>query len=894
MRQDVRLLGDILGEVIRDSAGPELLADVEHLRHAVIGARRGARDARDASAGEEIAALVASWSLDRAELVARAFGVYFHLANLAEEHQRIRNLRERDDGSEPMRESLAAAVAELGHDVGPEHLTELLASLRVHLVLTAHPTEARRRAVVSALRRISELLDALDDPRMGTADRAETRRVLQENIDLLWRTSQLRIKAMDPIDEVRTVMAAFDETLFQVVPVVYRELDRALAGQNLASTPVPAFLKFGSWVGADRDGNPYVTAQVTREAATIQAEHALRALEATTTRIGRALTLHEALAPPAAGLRRALAAAAAAHPELLAEITARSPQEPYRSYLLYTAQRLAATRVRHADLAYPGPAEFLADLRVVQASLAAAGAAKQAFGELQHLIWQAETFGFHLAGLEVRQHSEVHARTLAELRAAGPPGIDHGVTQGSVPGSADGGGWSAETEEVLATFRAVAWIQDRFGLDACRRYVVSFTRSADDIATVYELARYAMADGRVPELDVVPLFESAADLTNAPDVLTGMLALPPVARRLAANGRRLEAMLGYSDSAKELGPASATLRLFDTQARLAEWAATHQVRLTLFHGRGGALGRGGGPAGRAVLAQAPGSVNGSFKVTEQGEVIFARYGQPVIAKRHLEQVSSSVLLASSPRIADRNAAAAAAYRGVADRIDAVARAAFRALVEADGFADWFARISPLGEIGELRIGSRPAKRGLAPAQPGAVATIDLADLRAIPWVFAWSQTRMNLPGWFGLGSGLTAIIEADGIEELQLAYREWPLFGVLLDNAAMSLAKTDRLIGARYLALGGREDLSERVLAEYDLTRRLVLSVTGHDRLLADRPVLSRAVALRDPYVDALSYLQLRALGTLREPLPEGERERLERFLLLTVNGVAAGLQNTG
>jgi phosphoenolpyruvate carboxylase len=890
MRTDVRLLGDILGEVIRDSAGPDLLADVEHLRHAVIEARQGARDA---SAGDEIAALVASWSLERAELVARAFTVYFHLANLAEEHQRIRNLRERDDGSGPMRESLAAAVAELGHDVGPGHLQELLASLRVHLVLTAHPTEARRRAVVSAVRRISELLDALDDPRMGTADRAETRRVLQENIDLLWRTSQLRIKAMDPIDEVRTVMAVFDETLFQIVPVVYRELDRALAGQTSGqvSSPVPAFLRFGSWVGADRDGNPFVTAQVTREAATIQAEHALGALETATTRIGRALTLHEALAPPAAALRRALAAASAAHPELLAEITARSPQEPYRTYLLYVAQRLAATRVRHADLAYRGPAECLADLRVVQASLAAAGAAKQAFGEVQHLIWQVETFGFHLAGLEVRQHSEVHARALAELRAAGPP------DDGALDGALVGGGVSAETEEVLATFRAVAWIQDRFGTEACRRYVVSFTRSADDIAAVHELCRYAMAGGRVPELDVVPLFESAADLTNAPDVLTGMLAIPAVTQRLAANGRKLEAMLGYSDSAKELGPASATLRLFDAQAKLADWAATHQVRLTLFHGRGGALGRGGGPAGRAVLAQAPGSVNGSFKVTEQGEVIFARYGQQVIAKRHLEQVSSAVLLASSPRIADRNAAAAAAYRGVADRIDAAARAAFRALVEADGFAGWFARISPLGEIGQLRIGSRPAKRGLnqeSSARPGAVATIDLADLRAIPWVFAWSQTRMNLPGWFGLGTGLAAIIDADGVEELQLAYREWPLFGVLIDNAAMSLAKTDRLIGARYLALGGRDDLTERVLAEYDLTRRLVLTVTDHDRLLADRPVLSRAVALRDPYVDALSYLQLRALATLRGPLPDTERERLERLLLLTVNGVAAGLQNTG
>jgi phosphoenolpyruvate carboxylase len=322
-----------------------------------------------------------------------------------------------------------------------------------------------------------------------------------------------------------------------------------------------------------------------------------------------------------------------------------------------------------------------------------------------------------------------------------------------------------------------------------------------------------------------------------------------------------------------------------------------------------------------VLAQAPGSVNGSFKVTEQGEVIFARYGQQAIAKRHLEQVGSAVLLASSARIAERTAAAARTYSDVAARIDAAACAAFRRLVEADGFADWFARISPLGEIGGLRIGSRPAKRGLRPAGsvpapasggsvpapasggsvPGAASgggpapAMDLADLRAIPWVFAWSQTRMNLPGWFGLGSGLAAVADAEGPDVLRRAYRAWPLFGVLLENAEMSLAKTDRLIGARYLALGGREDLTEMVLAEYDRTRRLVLTVTGHDRLLANRHVLSRAVSLRDPYVDALSYLQLRALTALRDTDPEDdERERLERLLLLTVNGVAAGLQNTG
>jgi phosphoenolpyruvate carboxylase len=917
MRRDVRLLGDILGEVIRDSdpeTGPELLADVERLRRAVIAARRRERDAWNAAVprpgepmadpvGDEIAELVASWSLDRAEQVARAFTVYFHLVNLAEEHQRIRILLERDSGHEPVRESLAAAVAAISREAGREHVTELLGSLRVHLVLTAHPTEARRRAVVAALRRISELLTVVDDHRAGGAGHAEARRALREHIDLLWRTSQLRVQAMDPIDEVRAVMAVFDETLFRVVPTVYRELDRALAGvDGRPATHGPAFLRYGSWVGADRDGNPFVTAQVTRETATIQADHVLRALENMTTRIGRSLTVHESTTPPSAALRRALAAAAAAHPELIAEFSRRSPQEPYRIYLLYAAARINATRVRHADLAYRGPDEFLADLRVVQESLAAAGASRQASGELQHLIWQAGTFGFHLAELEVRQHSEVHAAALRELRAAGPPGLEYAAARHEC---------SARTEEVLATIRAISWVQDRFGVDACRRYVVSFTRSADDIAAVYELASYAMGGGRSPVLDVVPLFESAADLEHAPEVMTGMLALPPVAERLAATGGRLEAMLGYSDSAKELGPASATLRLFDAQARLSGWAAAHGVRLTLFHGRGGALGRGGGPAGRAVLAQAPGSVGGSFKVTEQGEVIFARYGQLAIAKRHLEQVSSAVLLASSPTIAERTAAAATAYAGIAGRIDAAARSAFRALVEAGGFAEWFAQISPLAEIGGLRIGSRPAKRGLDPEIPGAPeapgnnprATVDLKDLRAIPWVFAWSQTRMNLPGWFGLGSGLAAIAaDPDGLDVLRRAYREWPLFGVLLDNAEMSLAKTDRFIGARYLALGGRAGLTRLVLAEYDLTRRLVLAVTGHGRLLADRPVLSRAVALRDPYVDALSYLQLRALAVLRgpalrEPVPgelADDRERVERLLLLTVNGVAAGLQNTG
>jgi phosphoenolpyruvate carboxylase len=914
MRRDVRLLGDLLGEVLRESVGEDLLADVERLRHAVIEARREDPPPQADPVGDEIAALVASWPLDRAVLVARAFTVYFHLVNLAEEHQRIRTLRERAAGGAPLRESLALAVADI-RAAAPGELEALLVRLRVHPVLTAHPTETRRRAVTAALRRVSGLLAGLDDV-PGQGAQPEARRRLREEIDLLWRTSPLRVKAMEPLEEVRAAMTVFDETLFRAVPALYRSLDHVLTGADCGRVPVaaPAFLRFGSWVGADRDGNPFVTAQVTRETAIIQAQHALAALETVTERIGRALTAEAPVTPPSAALARALEIAEAEHPELLAGIAARSPAEPHRTYLLFLAERLRATRLRNADLGYGDPAGFLADLRLVQNSLAAAGAPRQAFGELQHLIWQTETFGFHLAELEVRQHSEVHARALAELERGEPP--------------------SPQTQEVLATFRVIAWIQGRFGAQACRRYVVSFTRSAHDIAAVYELARRAVPDGRPPDLDVIPLFESGADLDHAVEVLDDMLKLEPVASRLTASGPApsrttpsaagsygpgvgevgsggagsgavgsggfgcgavgsgagpaLEVMLGYSDSAKELGPVGATLRLFRAQAALAAWAAARGVALTLFHGRGGALGRGGGPAGRAVMAQAPGSVDGRFKVTEQGEVIFARYAHLALAQRHLEQVASAVLLASTPATAP----AARPQQRVADlagKLEAAAVDTYQSLVDTEGFAAWFARISPLEEISGLRIGSRPARR--------AAVSSGLADLRAIPWVFAWAQTRVNLPGWFGLGSGLAAVAdEPDGVAELRRAYREWPLLAVLLDNAEMSLAKTDRRIAARYLALGGRPDLTAAVLAEYDLTARLVLTVTGHDRLLADRPVLSRAVALRNPYVDALSYLQLRALAALRAPTAESspDRPRLERLLLLTVNGVAAGLQNTG
>ncbi|MFI0367141.1 phosphoenolpyruvate carboxylase [Actinomadura sp. 1N219] len=856
LRRDVRLLGAMLGDGLVEYGGQDLLDDVERLRHAVIAARRGE------IGGGEVASLVDGWTLERAEQVARAFTVYFHLTNLAEEHHRIRTLRDRDTG-DTVPGSVAAAVQQI-RATGDGRLDAVVDGLEFRPVFTAHPTEARRRAVVTAIQRISDLMARLNGA-PGATEREEIERSLREEIDLLWRTALRRAAQMDPLDEVRTAMAAFDETIFRAVPHVYRALDRALGNSGARPPKARPYLRFGSWIGGDRDGNPYVTAQVTRDAVMIQADHVLRALEAACARVGRELTVHEDTTPASADLRDALAAARTAQPGLIGEIAKRSPGEPHRQFLLHAAARIAATRERDADLAYASADDLLADLRTVQESLAGAGAPRQAYGRVQHLIWQVETFGFHLAELEIRQHSELHEQALKEVAAGGP--------------------LSEMTEEILETLRVVAWIQRRFGVRACHRYIVSFTRSADDIANVHALAA-SLGDG-APVLDVIPLFETGEDLERAPAVLDGMLKIPAVHHRLDETGRRLEVMLGYSDSAKQLGPTSATLRLYDTQEALAAWAARNDIALTLFHGRGGSLGRGGGPANRAILAQAPGSVAGRFKVTEQGEVIFARYGHGEIAKRHVEQVTSAVLLASTDAVQDRAREAAARFRPLADKISEAAQTAFRSLIETDGFAAWFARVSPLEEIAELRIGSRPARRKAARG---------LEDLRAIPWVFAWTQTRVNLPGWYGLGSGLAAVSD-DGrdLTELRDAYEAWPLFNTLLDNAEMSLAKSDRAIAERYLALGERPELTETVLTEYDRTRRLVLAVTGHERLLENRRVLSRAVELRNPYVDALSHLQLRALKALRQGVAnDEERAHLEALLLLSVNGVAAGLQNTG
>jgi len=897
LRRDVRLLSSVLGQVLVESEGPELLADVERLRHAAIELRTSAD--RPAQL-DRVVGLVAGFDLDRAESVARAFTVYFQLVNLAEEHYRVRILRERGrrqrpagepgagDSSAPVRESLAAAVAEVRGGAGEAALAALLERLEIRPVLTAHPTEARRRAIVDALRRISQQVERLDDPRLSASEEADARRRLLEDTTALWRTSQLRRQQPTPLDEVRTVMSAFDETLFRLVPELYRELDLALNGEGsgVRAPAFPSYLRWGTWVGGDRDGNPNVTAEVTRAAMVVQSEHVLRGLEAVTRRVARSLSASAASTRPSETLLASLERDEEDLPEAAVEIRTRAPDEPHRRKLALAAERLAATRDQRPG-AYLSPEVFLADLSLVQQSLVAAGAPRLAYGELQHLVWQAETFGFHLASLEVRQHASIHARAIAELapEAAGDLEALGRLARDGWPGPPPIDP-SALVAEVLATFRAMAELQRRYGTQACRRYVVSFSRTAVDLATVRALASLAVPDDSL-ELDVVPLFESRVDLEGAPRVLDEYLAVPGVAEWLERAGRRMEVMLGYSDSAKDVGFLAANVALYRAQGELAAWAGRHRVELTLFHGRGGALGRGGGPAGRAIRGQAPGSVAGRFKVTEQGEVIFARYGNPAIGRRHLEQVTWAVLLASTPVHEAMLASCERRFLGDARRMAAASEDAYRKLVGRPGFVEYFMRVTPIEELSELAIGSRPARRS---------AGSDLEDLRAIPWVFAWSQNRCNLPGWYGLGAGLQVLVdEPGGTARLRQMYAEWPFFTSLIDNADMSLAKADALIAGLYLDLGGRPELTKAIREEFRRTRALVMEVTESDRPLARRRILRSAVDLRNPYVDALSFIQVRFLEELRAGVADPQRAgRVADLVRLTVNGVAAGLQNTG
>ena len=885
LKEEMDLCLQILREVLGEF-DEQLLASFDEVRGYALNAsaERFAGILTDTNPDQDdlqnVVNTVDKLDMHDAQLLARAFATYFHLANLCEENYRVSVLHKREtavdenQAVDPVNE-MTGAYHQLINELGPAKARDLLDKLEFHPVFTAHPTEARRKAVEGKIRRISRLLEA--HKLLGGSDKKENSLRLFNEIDALFRTSPIALKKPTPVEEADTILDIFDNTLFYTIPQVYRRFDDWVLGDKAGLVPpmCPAFFHPGSWIGSDRDGNPNVTAKVSRQVARKFSDHVLGALEIETRTVGKNLTMEAGTTPPSDELKSLWNHQKEMSERLTDKAALISTKEMHRAVMLVMADRLHYTIERDADLMYHSCDEFLEDLKIVQRSLAAANAKRSAYGPVQDLIWQTETFGFHMVEMEFRQHSVVHSRALEDIR-------EHGL-------HGERGPLQPMTHEVLDTFRALGAIQKRNGIKAARRYIISFTKSAQNIKDVYELNRLAFSHPEdVPTIDVIPLFEQLEDLQNSVDVLEDMIKIPEVQARLKATGGKLEVMLGYSDSSKDAGPTSATLALHSAQERIAKWAESHDIDLTLFHGRGGAVGRGGGPANRAVLAQPVGSVKCRFKLTEQGEVIFARYGNPALAIRHVESVAAATLLQSAPSVEKLNTDMTEKYADMANKLDEAAHNRFLDLLNTPDFAPWFSTVTPLTEIGLLPIGSRPAKRGL-----GAKS---LDDLRTIPWIFSWAQARINLAAWYGLG---TACEQFGDLKTLRRAYEEWPLFSTFIDNIEMSLAKTDERIAKMYLALGDREDLNKKVLDEMELTREWVLKIVGDEWPLQHRHVLGQAIRIRSPYVDALSVTQVLALGSLRkqvdkEELTHGQQENYTYLILCTVSGVAAGLQNTG
>ncbi len=959
LSREVKLLGSLLGQVIAEQGGAGLLDLVEKWRHRSIAFH----EQNDAAAGEAMAAELDGMDVGEAEALAGAFSLYFQLVNLAEERDAVRQIKRGqtspDDPPEGSPEEAIDWLVERGWT--RERIRELVGRLGITPVLTAHPTEARRRTMLTALRRCYRLLEQLDDPRIGPADDAEIRRRLREEISLLWRSSPVRKLAPEPMDEVRTALAYFDETIFRAVPRVYRAFDRALdragltaplgtaaepgatvepatrprpatrgedraaqlelasdAGLSGTRPPgVPAFLRWGSWIGGDRDGNPYVTAELTRQVPRTHADHVLRGYEAVANRLLLAIAVDEPRAAVQPALESRLARDAEELPETMRELSRRYPDEPYRRRLGAIAERLRRTRAYLTETAgpvagrYDTAGQLIEELDELQTALVEDRLGRVAFGEIQEFRWQVETFGFHLASLEIRQHSEVHEQALRALAVRGGRAPD--LARELVPGVTAG--------EVLATFRAIAAVQRRFGEEACHRYVISFTRSPDDVMRVLELAELAstaivptVATGGIVRglaaLDVVPLFESADALTHCDEILESLLENPDYRRHLASRGNRQEAMLGYSDSNKESGFLAAVWMLYRAQSSLAEVARRHGIELTLFHGRGGAIGRGGGPTNRAILAQAPGSIDGRFKMTEQGEMVAANYSNLVLAEHHLGLIGSAVLVSSTAEHDECVDEVDTRGWGTMDELAGLARKAYRSLVyEEIGFGDFFRAMTPIAELSAMALGSRPARRGApeptrAPAKPEArveIPTSGIETLRAIPWVFSWSQARIGLPAWYGLGSALEGYERARGEGSLDLVselYRDWPFLTSALDNAELILARSEPQIARLYAALAHHRRsprLWGRIEAEYERSIVMLSRVTGRKKLMETEPAASRSIRLRRPYIDPLSHIQVRFLAKLRAlPADHPDRERFQHLVQVTINGVAAGLQNTG
>ncbi|MGZ3598551.1 MAG: phosphoenolpyruvate carboxylase [Ktedonobacterales bacterium] len=918
LRADVHLLGGLVGEILREQAGSDLFDSVEFVRTAAIALR--SRTLTGAERYEEerrLEAWAQEQSTEQLLQFVRAFSTYFHMINVAEQHHRVRTLREREQGSAPVRESIAAALAIL-HDehVSDGALRACLERLHVHPVFTAHPSEARRRTVLHHLERADTELAHLDDPRATPRARAALLEDLRERITLIWQTAEARTERPTVLDEVQSTLYVLAGTVYDVVPLICDSLEDALdkyAPEALSDSlqaaliETPSFLRVGTWVGGDRDGNPAVTAEVTRAAARLARSVLLRRYREDVQALGRELSVSARLAGASPQLLASIGRDLA---EMGVQPVRQWADEPYRRKCGLIAERLRRSEANDVG-AYSGPDALLADLRLIDASLEAHGGRRIAAGLLRDLRRRVSVFGFHLAELELRQHADRHTAAVAELLSlAGEGGYTTfdeearlALLSARLAGPPLAFPWdslSQQTRETLDSFTAMADIQRVHGAEACHTYIISMTRTPSDILNVLFLAReaglvsWSAGTGTTSKLDIVPLFERIEELRACGDILARVLRVSVYRAAVASRGDQQQVMVGYSDSNKDGGYVCGTWETHRAQVPLAQAAAEAGVELRLFHGRGGAVGRGGGSMGRAILARPRAVSTPDLKVTEQGEVVFARYGHPAIAERHFEQIVSHLLLST---LEGADADPPAAWLEMMERLSSNSRGLYEALVKRSPvFLSFFRQATPFPELGTLNLASRPVSR--AAGEKGAIS---FDDLRAIPWVFSWTQVRANLPGWFGLGSALTAAINAGELEQLQAMYSDWRFFAMMLDNAQLSLGTSDMFAFRRYMSLvvegDGCKDMFDTIQAEYEASVAAVLRVTQQSELLERSSVLARSIRLRNPYVDALHIAQialLRRYRSLPDHAPAEMRAALLDAIHHSINGIAAGLQRTG
>jgi len=905
LKEDIRLLGRILGDTVREQEGEETYDLIERVRQSAVRFRR----AQDPGAGDELRAVLRDLSPGRAILVVRAFSYFSQLANLAEDQHHIRRSRAHRMGNAPPRpSSLGHALAQAAaSSLGAEALRAFFATAQIRPVLTAHPTEVQRKSILNAQMEIARLLDERDRSASTPREAALRDEHLQRQVLLLWHTRMLRPHRPAVTDEVASALSYFERTFLRELPALYADLeDRLGLDPAWGDAELPPFLQLGSWIGGDRDGNPFVTADVLQRTLRMQSRTILDFLMKETQALGEELSLSLQVSRASQEVM-----------DLAEQSPDQTPQradEVYRRALALVFQRLSATHAAWLETEpvgpllaepYRSPAELKATLDALNRSLRDHGGRRLARGRLRNLRRAVSVFGFHLAPVDLRQSSDVHGRVVAELFAAVRPGCSYlslneeervallvAELESPRPLASPYLAYSEETCQELALFRAAAEAQQRMGMDALPSCIVSHTEGVSDLLEAAVMLREAgllrPAEGRL-DLNLIPLFETIQDLQQSGDIMGALFQVPLYRHLLDSQGGIQEVMLGYSDSNKDGGFLTSRWELYKAELRLVEVAERHKVRLRLFHGRGGSVGRGGGPSYEAILAQPPGAVNGQIRLTEQGEVIAAKYGHPAVGRRNLEVLVAATLEASLP-IGIDSGGGDLRFSQAMDALSGEACRAYRDLVyHTEGFERFFWESTPISEIAQLNIGSRPASRRAGRA---------ITDLRAIPWVFSWSQCRVMLPGWYGFGSAVRAFQQERGEAGMSLLkemHATWPYFHSLLSNMDMVLAKVDLAIASRYADLVGDPVLRNRIFGriqdECDASIEALKAITGQQDLLEGNPALRRSIQHRFPYLDPLNHLQVELLRRYRS----GDSDnRTERGILLSINGIAAGLRNSG